>query len=218
RRTGLSDREEKQLRGLLRRRNREQEGRFLAEGIRVVEDLLASDLVTDWIAVASSIEDSERGAALLAEVERRGIPRRIVAAERFSRLVPTEHSQGVVAIARIPATTWEMVDDGAARSVLLLLDGVQDPGNLGTLIRTTEALGGAGVMLLPGSVDAWNPSVVRSTAGASFRVPILTATREDALGWGRASGYRLLAAEAGGVAIEPADGRIALVMGNEGAG
>lgn len=215
---GLSDREEKQVRALLRRKNREDEGRFLAEGLRVVEDLLDSEIATDWIALASSVGDTERGARLLASLERQGIPRRIVPEARFHQLAPTDHSQGVLAVARIPESTWDALPQAGEGSVLLLLDGIQDPGNLGTLVRTTEALGAVGVVALPGTVDPWNPKSVRSAAGSSFRVPILTSTWAEASGWMKGRGYRALAAEAGGDPVSRGMGRVGLVVGNEGAG
>src|SRR5687768_7052611 len=89
-RIGLSEREEKQLRGLLRRKNRQQERLFLAEGVRVVEDLLASAIVTEWAVAATSLEDSERGTRLLGDLQRQLIPRRIIPDEQLLKLAPTE--------------------------------------------------------------------------------------------------------------------------------
>src|SRR5690606_4038204 len=151
-----SEREEKLIRGLPRRRIRQAEGRFLAEGMRVVEDLLASRLTTDWVLTSSSLGDSERGAKLVEEVERRGLTLRILPESRFRGLAPTEHSQGVLAVARIPAHGWDAIPPAGLSAVVLLLDAVQDPGNLGTLVRTAEALGAGAVVALPGTVDAWN--------------------------------------------------------------
>jgi TrmH family RNA methyltransferase len=217
-RLGLSEREEKQLRALRLRKNRRQEGHFLAEGIRVVEALLESTIVTDWAIVASSLEDTERGAALQLELEKLAIPRRVVPREQFLRLAPTEQSQGILAVARIPEVSWDSIAEREDPAVLLLLDAIQDPGNFGTLVRTAEALGAVAIVALPGTVDPWNEKAVRAAAGSSFYLPILTSTWDEAAAWMAKEGYRVLAADVGGDPPERGEGRIGLVMGNEGAG
>jgi len=214
----LSEREARQVRALQRRKKRQEEQRFLAEGIRVVEDLLASGLQTDWILAASSLEDSPRGVELLAAADRKGIPIRRVAEDEFVRLAATEHPQGVLAVARIERGTFEAIENARGDSVVLLLDAIQDPGNFGTLTRTAEALGATAVIALPGTVDPWNPKSVRAAAGSLFRVPILTCEWEEAARRLRAARYRLLAAEAGAEPPRPNDRRVGLVLGNEGAG
>lgn len=218
RREGLSEREEKQLRALHRRRKRQEDGRFLAEGVRVVEDLLASTLHVDWVLTASSLEDSPRGEALITEVQRRALPLRRVADDAFQKLAATEHAQGILAVARQPDVGWELILTARPPSVVLLLDAVQDPGNLGTLVRTAEALGVAGVVALPGTVDPWNPKSVRSAAGSLFRLPVLAGSWEEAQEGLRGAGYRLLAADAGGGPPPEPGGRVGLIVGNEGAG
>ena len=85
-RVGLSEREEKQLRALQRRSHREDTGRFLAEGVRVAEDLLASPLTVKWAMTSSSLEDNPRGAALVELLQARGVARREVTSEQFARL------------------------------------------------------------------------------------------------------------------------------------
>lgn len=214
----LSEREGKQLRGLARRKVREAEGRFLAEGMRVVEDLLASSLHTEWICASSSLGDTDRGAALLRAASERGIPLRLLPERDVQALTLTEHSQGVVAVARTPRHEWERSVPDAGRSVVLLLDAVQDPGNVGTLARTAEALGVAALIILPGTADPWNPKAVRAAAGSLFRLPVLSGDWEVLALRLREAGYRLLAAEAGGERPGRAGERVGLVMGNEGAG
>jgi RNA methyltransferase, TrmH family len=213
-RSAPSARERRELNLLRQRKNREAAGRFLAEGVRVVEDLAASNLRLQWVLASSSLEDGSRAAGLLARLEARGVPVREVEEGDFARLADTEHPQGVLAVADIPALTLD--DLGRAR-LLLVLDAVQDPGNFGTLVRSAEALGAGGVIALPGTVDPWNSKAVRAAVGSSFRQPLVQASWEEAEGWLRRHGFEILAAAAGGEPVSPG-GRTALVVGNEGAG
>ncbi len=201
------------------RRQRARSGRFLAEGIRVVEDLLASPVRAHWALTASSIEDTPRGRDLVAELERREVPRRDVAEREFARLADTEAPQGIIVVAEIPTAQLEDLAPTGGGSVVLAFDGVQDPGNLGTMIRTAEAFAAQGVVVLPGSADPWNPKTVRAAAGSAFRIPIVTATPEEALSWLRSIGYSLLGASAAGEPLQRhASENAVLIMGNEGAG
>jgi RNA methyltransferase, TrmH family len=218
-RTLLSAREQKELRALRRRRSRQQSARFLAEGIRLAEDLLASPLAVRWGAISSSLEDSERGRALVASLTRRGIPVRPLGDGEFAEHAATDTPQGVLLVADTPE--WELrhlLEPGSAPRVILVLDGIQDPGNFGTLVRSAEALGAVGVLALPGSVDPWNPKSVRAAMGSSFRLPIVTASWDQAAPAMRASGFALLAAAVGGEPPPEHLQRVALVLGNEGAG
>jgi TrmH family RNA methyltransferase len=214
----LTSREDKELRALQQRKHREREGRFLAEGVRVVEDLLASPLDVHWSAVASSIEDSDRGRALVEALDRRGIPRRQLSDADFQRIASTEHSQGVLAVASIPSRELPTLLAGPEPRVVLMLDAVQDPGNFGTLVRSAEALGAAGVIALPGTVDPWNPKAVRAAVGSTFRLPVVGSSWETAAEWLRREGFGILGADAGGGPVPAAVRRAALVVGNEGAG
>jgi TrmH family RNA methyltransferase len=214
----LTSREDKELRALQQRKHREREGRFLAEGVRVVEDLLASPLAVHWSVVASSFEDSERGRALVDALDRRGIPRRRLEDADFRKIASTEHSQGVIAVASIPSWELPTLLEGPALDVVLVLDAVQDPGNFGTLVRSAEALGAAGVIALPGTVDPWNPKSVRAAVGSTFRLPVVRSSWEAAAAWLRREGFRILGAEVGGGPVPTSLQRAALVAGNEGAG
>ena len=184
----------------------------------MVEDLVASPLRIEWAAVASSLEDSERGAALLAALEQRAPVRRLGDAD-FAAHAATESPQGVLAVAATPR--WGLEDLLTAAhepAVVLVLDAVQDPGNFGTLVRSAEALGAAGVITLPGTVDPWNPKSIRAAMGSSFRLPLVPAEWAGASDWLRAAGFRLLAGAMGGESPRGSTGREALVVGNEGAG
>jgi TrmH family RNA methyltransferase len=139
----------------------------------------------------------------------------------FASAADTEAPQGVLAIADRPRPVLGAPPSTGAR--YLILDGVQDPGNAGTIIRTAAALGVTATLALPGTVDLWNAKVVRSAMGALFHHPVL------ALAWGEvaaflaAHGIPCWAADGGGVPVGTlagtlAAGPLALVVGNEGAG
>jgi RNA methyltransferase, TrmH family len=208
-------REKRQLLALRERRNRESEGHFLAEGVRVVEDLLASDVVIRWALMSSTLEDGGRASALGAAMIKLGIPVREVEQHEFAKLADTKNPQGLLVVAETPRAE---LDQLAGASVILVLDAVQDPGNFGTLVRSAEALGAGGVIALPGTVDCWNAKVVRSAAGSVFRQPIVQSGWSEAEEWLRAHGFTILAADAGGEPLGRERGKSALVVGNEGAG
>jgi TrmH family RNA methyltransferase len=215
----LSRREERLLRSLAHRKHREAEGLFVAEGVRAVEDLLASPLPVRLAAASSSLGDDPRGAALLQVVDQQGVALREVDDRTLRGLAGTEQPQGVLAIAEIPRRTLDDLARGGDPSIILALDAVQDPGNFGTLVRTAEALGAVGVVALPGTVDAWNAKSVRAAMGSSFRLPIVAAGWDAAGPWLAEHGFATIAAVVGAEPLpSPPPRRAVLVLGNEGAG
>ncbi len=214
----LSRSDEKLVRALQRRKIREAEELFLAEGVRVVEELLDSRLDLRMALAAPSLEDTERGRALAQRLEGAGVLRRVSEGE-LNALASTDTPQGVLAVARIPSLELEELVPGDA-AVVVGLDGVQDPGNFGTVVRAADAFGAFLVAALPGSVDPWNPKTVRSAAGSSFRVPMLQLGIGEMVAWLRHHRFAIMGADAAGTPIgeTPLPRRTALILGNEGAG
>lgn len=214
----LSHGETGRIRGLHRRKAREREGRFLAEGVRVVEELLAAGVVLRVAVVSSAIEDTERGARLAARLKAATEVRRVPDSE-LRELADTATTQGVLVVADIPSAPLSGLSPEPG-SVALLLDGVQDPGNLGTLARSAAAFGCGALLCLPGTVDPWNPKAVRASAGALFRMPVAQPSSLELDDWLDRHRYALLGADAAGAPVldEPPPGRVALAVGNEGAG
>lgn len=206
-------------RNLRRRKARHREQLFVCEGVRAVEELLRSPLEPVGVLVAPQLLDAPRGAALREAVARSGFPVEEVAAGEFHTAAETESPQGVLAIAPIPERSLDAV--GPADGLrLLVLDAVQDPGNVGTIIRTAAALGATATAALPGTVDLWNAKVVRSAMGALFHHQCMAATWDDVDAFRRRTDAVLWAADASGTPLgsTPAPARLALVVGNEGAG
>lgn len=185
----------------------------------MIEDLLAAELPVRLVAAVSPEKDDHRALALLHEVNARGIPLRRVTAAELSQLAATDTPQGIVAVAATPATLISDLPAGGAAGLVVGLDGVQDPGNLGTIVRTAEALGAAGVFVLPGTVEPWNPKSIRAAAGSLFRLPVAPATWDELGAWSRANGSIVFAADAGGHPLpDVLPERAVLLLGNEGNG
>jgi TrmH family RNA methyltransferase len=152
----------------------------------------------------------------------RGIELLTLPHDVFSSAVDTQHPQGIAALLVPP--TWQIEDAfrSDAAPLLLIAAGVQDPGNLGTLIRSAEAFGATAVLTTPGTVNEWNQKALRASAGSVFRVPVV-AIAVDQLAGLKARGLRLLATLADDPAALPAaradlHTACALMIGNEGAG
>lgn len=206
-------------RDLQRRKARERLGLFVAEGVRTGEELLRSSFLVEGAIVSPALPAAARGAALRAALEQRRISVQEVSERELASAADTESPQGVLLIGRIPSRRLDSVTV-LSPARLLVLDGVQDPGNAGTLVRTAAALAVAATIALPGTVDLWNAKVVRSAMGSLFRHPAISATWEDVDEFLRQSGAGLWGADAAGDPLgadQPPD-IMALAVGNEGAG
>ena len=205
-------------RDLKRRKAREREGVFVVEGIRAVEELLRSKLSITGLLVAPKLSDSARGASLVATARSRGLDVADVDDKEFRSAAETDSPQGVIALASAPSHTLDQFS-GATPLRLLLLDAVQDPGNVGTIIRTAAGLGATATVALPGTVDVWNSKVVRSAMGAHFHHPAFHASWQDVESFLARTSTSLWAADAGGEALpRETPARLALAVGNEGSG
>lgn len=222
---GLSKARARTAARLHRRRTREREGRVLVEGPRAVREArraLAGETVRPgrspapdpWYVVSPRLRELDP--ELAAELD--GADTAVVDDEELARLADTESPQGVLMIIAEPRPALAAVVRPGAR--LLLLDGVQDPGNLGTLVRCAAAFALDGVVALDGTVDPWNPKAVRASAGASFRLPVVVAPWAAVDEAVARAGLTLFVADAGGTdagLVTPAGGW-ALVVGSEAQG
>ncbi|MFQ5509530.1 MAG: TrmH family RNA methyltransferase [Leptospirillia bacterium] len=207
------------LRGLKQSAARREEGLAVAEGPKAVEELL---FAADQVECLFWCETGSGEAARLAlEFSRAGAPVEEMSPTVLAAAADTRTPQGVIAVVRVAPTP--MGDLLAASGDMLLLDGVQDPGNVGTLIRSAEAAGAAGVILLDGSADPTGAKAVRAAAGSVFRLPWLrwTGPLDDLADTLRKNGRPVAIATADG-AVSPAEaaahGAVCWVVGTEGAG
>ena len=146
----------KQTKKLLLKSEREKTGLFIAEGRRIAEEAVQNGVV-EYVFVSESFGDFKAD-----------IPVYSVSDKMFSAVSETETTQGILAVCKYHKKS---IDDIFGHT-LVICDGVSDPGNLGTIIRTAEASGVSGVILLKGTVDPYSPKVVRSTMGSIFRMPL----------------------------------------------
>ena len=203
----------KHIRSLLvDRRERRRERLFVLEGVRLVADALDSGAELALAVYApEQLDITDAGCALRARLEH--LPTAHIATPRaIAAAADTVHPQGVVALAR-----WPQIEPGRP-GLILALDGLQDPGNLGTLLRSAEAVGVAQVLCAHGTADIYSPKVVRAAMGAHFGLAV-----EQDLGW-EEIGERLTAVDhiyaanaAAPVPYYAADWRqpSALIVGNE---
>lgn len=211
----LSRAESKRLKLLRQRSHREEEGLFLAEGIRVVEELLRSPIVLRTAIVSPSLADTPRGRSLMTELDARTSLYHTSEAD-LKQIADTDSPQGVVVSAITPRAKLPTEPP----RVTVVLDGIQDPGNFGTLLRSAVAFGARLVVTLPGTVDPWNGKSIRAAAGTSFQVPVVACDVKTLDRWRRDCRVSTWGAAADGESIRTLQQPeyVALVLGNEGSG
>lgn len=207
----------KLIRSLHKRSHREKQNLFLMEGSHCLQEACKRQL--DLQSIVASQSYLENGMEELKELDIDQIT--VVEDKVFAELMTTTSSCGVLAVAPIPKERKADIANWSPR-VILVADAIQDPGNLGTLFRSALAADLGGVILMRGSVDAYNPKTVRAAAGALFDMPLLSdLVAGDLISLLKSIGYRLVVCEAKGSKsyfdCDLKDG-VALVLGNEGQG
>ena len=197
---------------------RDSRGLAGIEGPKLLEEALRAGLHIDCVFVAQGAEHLLEGLPLPTETEVLLVPREVL-----DSALATESPQPVAALVEPPRWDWADVLGGQSKAapLIVVLAGLQDPGNLGTILRSAEAFGAQAIVSLPGTVSAWNPKAVRASAGSVFRLPLLSVSAEEGFARLRESGVRILTAAAHGA--QPANlldlaGPVALLIGNEGNG
>jgi TrmH family RNA methyltransferase len=212
----------KQLRRALAQPLRESSrvGRVMVgiEGPNLLDEALRAGLRILCVFVAQGAEHLLETLPIDPETEALLLPKGLL-----DSLLTTESPQPIASLVEPPDWTWAHFLDSHRKtaSLVLVIAGIQDPGNLGTILRSAEAFGADGVISLPGTVNAWNPKAVRASAGSVFRVPLLTAGYEECFMHLRHANVKIWTTTVH--AAEPADlvnlaGPVALLIGNEGNG
>lgn len=206
------------VRDLRLRRGRERRGLALAEGVRLVEEALAAGVPIRHLLASPALEATPRGRTLKTALVSAGHTLSPLAERDFDQLAATQHPQGILAVIEPPHWELEAIRPGALAPVLVL-DGVQDPGNVGTMVRTAFALGAAGILALPGTAELTNPKTLRATMGGYFRLPCVAVDETGFRRWAEATRVRVVLAAVDGPPPEGVRGTsLAVVVGNEGQG
>jgi TrmH family RNA methyltransferase len=186
----------KRIRALRQRKPREESGLFFVEGIRIVGEAVQLGADIESLVVAPALLTSDFARHLVAEQRQRGVPVVDVTPEVFESLSAKDGPQGLGAVVR---QHWEplgavRLDAGeSARSIgWVALDAAQDPGNIGTILRTADAVGAAGMLLLGDTADPYDPSAIRASMGAVFSLRLARATLDQFATWKRAHRYTVI--------------------------
>ena len=205
----------KELRRALAQPGRDGGGIAGIEGPKLLEEAIRAGLRVICVFVAQGSENLREVRALPAETEILLLPK-----ELLDSALTTEAPQPVAALVEQPDWTWaHVLGERKSAALVVVVAGIQDPGNLGTILRSAEAFGADGVIALPGTVSAWNPKCVRASAGSVFRVPLIATSVPECFTNLREAGARILTTTV--EAAEPLDmvdltGPVAIILGNEG--
>ena len=205
---------------LKQKKYRTEQQAFLVEGMRSVEEAVNCGIVKQLFVLKGTKTASARQAAIIAAAAAEGVELYEVTEPVMKKIADTETPQALTAVvARQSAALEELA---AAGGIVLVLDRIGDPGNLGTMIRTADAAGISGVVLLAGCTDIFAPKAVRSTMGSLLHIPVAEGICEaDFISWARKNGYEITV-----TCLENADslyqtdlqGPVAVVVGSEAEG
>lgn len=203
-------------RDLQRRKARERQQYFVAEGVRAVDELLRSAIRVRGVLVSPQLDETPRGSELRAAIAAHEVEVVELDERDFATAAGTDSPQGVLAIGEIPDRALATLAIPATAR-FLVLDAIQDPGNVGTMLRTAAAFGMHATFALPGTADLWGAKTVRAAMGAHFLHPALFITVDELREFRVRHGVALWGADASGEALgsgtPPA--RLAIAVGNE---
>ena len=208
----------KELRLAFRRAELTAEGECAIEGSKLIEEALRSGLNLGSVFFSESARPLAE--KLLSQINAR-TETLVLPNALFNSIVPSDAPQGVAALLKLPAFSSAQLLDRASDGPFVVTAGLQDPGNLGTILRSGEAFGAAGIFLTEGTVSPYNAKVLRGSAGSIFRLPWLRISSAELIPLLRARGVRLLATSSHqGTPLPQISWTLplAIFIGNEGAG
>ncbi len=191
--TGFSNPTVKYLRSLRDKKYRKREGKFLAEGLRLLTDARETGQLPEMLVMATGRDPHPLLDALEADVERAGGEIVETSADILSKITGKENPQAVAGVFAEFDTSLAALDRSAA-PIWLVAQALRDPGNLGTMLRTGDAVGAGGLILIDDSADPFSVEAVRASMGAIFTQRVATATWAEFLPWLRSGDGQLVAA------------------------
>ncbi|BAC14088.1 rRNA methylase [Oceanobacillus iheyensis HTE831] len=205
--TSIKNEKVKSWKKLHRRKERLKTNTFLIDGIHLIQEALKSNWVIQELIVVEGYELPN---------DAKDVPVAYVSENVLKEISQTQTPQGVIAV--VEMNIPKVQEDN---NLIILLDAIQDPGNMGTIIRTADAAGVDAVVLGDGCVDIFNDKVIRATQGSIFHIPIYTATLEQEIHMLQTQGFTILATALHD-AVEYTEvsvhNKVGLILGNEGAG
>lgn len=211
----------KELQQLLKKKNRYLQQSYMIEGIRFIESALEKNIALKDVFYSSELIENPRGAQLIERILNSNMRHHEVSPKLFNSISDTVNSQGVLAIAPMPRYEEDQTDEVVFSTLSIILDRIQDPGNLGTIIRTADAAGIRDIVLIKGTTDPFSTKVLRSTMGSIFDVRLHFMETEEVIALMKNQGIRLtvtsLEATHYHYELSVSD-PLTLVIGNEGNG
>ncbi len=208
----------KELRQAFRRAELTSQGECAIEGVKLLEEALRSGQHLESVFFSQSARPLAE--KLLLQINAR-TETLVLPDTLFNSIVPSDAPQGVAALVKLKTCSAAQLLDRSGDGPLVVATGLQDPGNLGTILRSAEAFGAAGVFLTEGTVSVYNSKVLRGSAGSIFRLPFLRTSSAELIPLLRARGVRLLATSShSGTPLPRVSWALplAIFIGNEGAG
>jgi TrmH family RNA methyltransferase len=208
----------KQVRALCQRKGREETGLFLVEGIHPVGEAAEAGWEIKTILYAPDLLTSDFARALVEKQARGGVRCVALTPDLFAALADKDNPQGILAVVRQRQVRLDDLSTQNFRWGAAVISP-QDPGNVGAILRTIDAVGADGLFLLDGGVELFHPSVVRASMGALFWKPVVQASFADFIAWAKKNGYRLFGSSAHATVdyrtIQRGDVPTVLVLGSE---
>lgn len=208
--------------GLQQKKGRDAAGAFLVEGAHLVTEALRSAFEVPEVLYVPGSAAAEEVRAAVSPNDAGGAAWIAVSEQVMQKIADTRTPQGVAAVVRKREGALSEWLRGTPAGPLVAIDAIQDPGNLGTVIRSADASGAAGVLIGNGTVDLYNPKTIRATMGSLFHVPVVRCDLPDALPHLKSSGVKvvatMLSASSRSVYETELSGPVCFVFGNEGAG
>lgn len=183
----------KHVRALRQKKVRTEFGQFLVEGITHVGEAIEAGWDVDTILYAPDLLTSGFAKDLLARAERLKLKLQPVSVSVIESLADKENPQGILAVLKQKKNTF---DDVRSMTRAVALVSPQDPGNLGTILRTMDAVGVDALFILDGGVELYHPTVIRASMGTLFWKPVIQTSFDEFLGWSRKGGYQLIGTSA----------------------
>lgn len=195
---------------------RQESGQFMVEGVRFVEEAIMSGAPVKYCLCSEELH-GDRVELILGTMAKKNIKVYMVKGELMGQICDTETPQGIAAVIEKKDPDIDRLIEDC--DFLILVDRIQDPGNLGTIIRTADAAGAGGVILAEGTVDLYSPKVLRSTMGSIFHVPVVSSLDIiDTIDKMKSNGFKVYVSSLEAAAAyyqEDYRGRTAIVIGNE---